>query len=259
LIKGGDLDNAVVVADRDMAAEELQHLSQLLNHPQIEVHKGYLTNTALRFNNEPARHKLLDMVGDFALVGTPFRAQIIANKPGHAANTAFAKILKAHIKKRNLLRDVPVYNPAIPPLYDADQLQKILPHRHPFLLVDKILEITENEVFAVKNVTHDEMFFNGHFPGQAVMPGVLIVEAMAQAGGVMLLSTVPDPENYVTFFVRMNDVKFRKTVVPGDTIVFRLTLTGPIRRGLCEMYCRAYVGTQLTTEGILMAQLVKRR
>ena len=258
LIKGGDLDNAIVIADKPVGQPELDRLAGLFNMPKIQVKpEGILNNLDLRFGNEPARHKLLDLIGDFALVGKQIKGRIVATRPGHAANNQMARLLRQIIKKEMVKALIPKYNPNEPPVYDIEKIKTILPHRPPFLLVDKIVDINETTVIGVKNVSMNEPFFVGHFPSQAVMPGVLIVEAMAQTGGILVLGTVPDPENYLTFFLKIDKVKFRKPVVPGDTLIFRLELVGEIRRGIATMMAQAYVGDTLTTEAELMAQIVK--
>lgn len=258
LIKGGDVDNAIVIVDRQVTQEELDRLAELFNKPKISVQpEGVLNNIQLRFQNEPARHKLLDMVGDLSLVGKPIKARIIASRPGHHANTEFAKILRKIIKKESLKPAVPEYNPDAPPILDIIQIMKVLPHRPPFLLVDKIIYRDENTIAGVKNVTMNEPFFVGHFPGEPVMPGVLIIEAMAQCGGLLALNTVTDPENYLTYFLKIDKVKFKKKVVPGDTLIFKLQLIEPIRRGIVTMWGQSFVGETLVTEAELCAQIVK--
>jgi UDP-3-O-[3-hydroxymyristoyl] N-acetylglucosamine deacetylase/3-hydroxyacyl-[acyl-carrier-protein] dehydratase len=259
LIKGGDLNNAIVIVDRKVEDDELDHLAALFNKPKVGVRKeGILNNLEMRFQNEPARHKLLDLIGDLALIGMPIKAQIMAARPGHAANVAFAKKIKALIKKQKRGSKAPVYNPNIKPLYDVIQIQKFLPHRHPFLFVDKILEKSDKHIVAVKNITFNEDFFTGHFPSEPLFPGVLQVEAMAQAGGVMILSTYPDPENYITYFMKINEVKFKDKVVPGDTLVMRLELTQPVRRGIVQMKGVGYVGDRIVIEAEMMAQIAKK-
>ncbi len=258
LIKGGDLDNAIVIVDKPVGQPELDRLAGLFNMPKIQVKpEGILNNLELRFGNEPARHKLLDLIGDFALVGKQIKGRIVATRPGHAANNQMARLLRQIIKKEMAKALIPKYNPNEPPVYNIEQIKKILPHRPPFLLIDKIISMNETTVIGVKNVSMNEPFFTGHFPAQAVMPGVLIVEAMAQTGGILVLGTVPDPENYLTFFLKIDKVKFRKPVVPGDTLIFRLELVGEIRRGIATMMAQAYVGETLTTEAELTAQIVK--
>jgi UDP-3-O-[3-hydroxymyristoyl] N-acetylglucosamine deacetylase/3-hydroxyacyl-[acyl-carrier-protein] dehydratase len=260
LIKGGDLNNAIVVVDRPVTQEELDRLVTVFKKPKVEVKKdGILNNLELRFQNEPARHKLLDMVGDLALVGMPIKGQIMAARPGHASNVAFARKIKQVMKKemRRKQDGVPHYNPNDKPIYSTKDIIRLLPHKHPFLLVDKIIDKDEKSVTAVKNVTFDEPFFNGHFPGDPIMPGVLQLEAMAQAGGVLILSTVPDPENYGTLFLKIDNAKFKDKVVPGDTLVMKMELTEPVRRGICVMRARAWVGEKLVSEAEMMAQIVK--
>lgn len=258
LIKGGDVDNAIVIVDRKVSQEELDKLAELFNKPKIQVQpEGVLNNIELRFQNEPARHKLLDMIGDLTLVGMPIKARIIASRPGHHANTEFAKLLRKIIKKESLKPAVPDYDPNQPPILDINQIMKVLPHRPPFLLVDKIISRTESMIVGIKNVTMNEPFFVGHFPGEPVMPGVLIIEAMAQCGGLLALNTVTDPENYLTYFLKIDKVKFKKKVVPGDTLIFKLQLIEPIRRGIVTMWGQAFVGESLVTEAELCAQISK--
>jgi len=263
LIKGGDLNNAIVIVDRVIKDSEMDSLAKLFNKDKIEVKKeGILNNVELRFQNEPARHKLLDVVGDLALAGVPLKAQILAARPGHAANVEFAKkIKKAYLasKKAKKENNVPVYDQNAVPLYNYQQVAEILPHRHPFLLVDKIVKLTATEVVAVKNITGDQYFFQGHFPGEPLMPGVLQIEAMAQAGGVLVLADKEDPSKWSTYFVKIENAKFKDKVVPGDTLVIRMALTGPIRRGLCMMKGEAYVGNRLVCEANMMAQIVENR
>lgn len=259
LIKGGDLNNAIVVVDKTVDKEELDYLAKLFNRPNIEVaREGILNNVQLRHQNEPARHKLLDVVGDLALIGMPIKGHVMAARPGHAANVAFAKKIKAQIKKERA-RKSGSYNINAEPVYDIKQIQKILPHRPPFLLVDKILELGKNHVVGLKNVTMNEPFFVGHFPGEPVMPGVLQIEAMAQTGGILVLSTVPDPEHYSTYFLKIENAKFKDKVVPGDTLVFRCDFTAPVRRGICQMKGTAFVGEKVVMEAELMAQIVRNR
>jgi UDP-3-O-[3-hydroxymyristoyl] N-acetylglucosamine deacetylase/3-hydroxyacyl-[acyl-carrier-protein] dehydratase len=260
LIKGGDLNNAIVVVDRTVSQDELDRLAQVFNKPSVEVRKeGILNNLDLRFQNEPARHKLLDMIGDLALAGMPIKGQIMAARPGHASNVAFAKKIKQVIKKelRRKQEGPPTYDPNAKPLYSTADIIKMLPHKHPFLLVDKIVSKDNKTIVAIKNITYDQPFFAGHFPGDPIMPGVLQLEAMAQAGGVLILSTVPDPENYGTYFLKIDNAKFKDKVVPGDTLVMKMELVEPIRRGICIMRGRAFVGDKLVSEAEMMAQIVK--
>lgn len=258
LIKGGDLDNAIVIVENPITDEEFERLANLFNKKDVKIKEGYLNNLKLRFPNEPARHKLLDMVGDLALIGRRIRGRIVAYKPGHFANTEFAKMVRKDIK-RDQSKPKYKYEPNSTPVYDINQIKNILPHRPPFLLVDKIIHIDSDSVAGIKNVTMNEPFFVGHFPQEPVMPGVLIVEAMAQCGGILALHSIPDPENYSTYFLKIDGVKFKRKVVPGDTLQFELKLAEPIRRGIVLMEAKAYVGDQLTTEAILMAQVARNK
>ena len=258
LIKGGDMDNAIVLVDSELPEEKLNHLRKVFNKPDVEVKgKGVLNNTKLRFFNEPARHKLLDIVGDLALVGKPMKIHVLAARPGHAGNVDSAKKLKALAKKQKAEKDYPKVDLNQPPLLNINDIMKILPHRQPMLLVDKIMELSLEHVVGVKNVTLNEEFFKGHFPGEPVMPGVLLIEAMAQCGGILVLKTVPDPENYLTYFMKIDGVKFKQKVIPGDTVVFSLNLLTPIRRGICHMKGVAYVNNKPVMEAEMMAQIVK--
>ncbi|MGC9375192.1 MAG: bifunctional UDP-3-O-[3-hydroxymyristoyl] N-acetylglucosamine deacetylase/3-hydroxyacyl-ACP dehydratase [Bacteroidales bacterium] len=257
LIKGGDLQNAIVIMENEVSQEELDRMADLFNKPHVKVKEGILNNVDLRFSNEPARHKLLDVLGDLSLIGQPVLGKIVASRPGHYANTQFAKIIKEAIKKELSRVAIPKYDPTKEPLYDINQIKKLLPHRYPFLLIDKITEMDEKTVIGIKNVTLNENFFMGHFPAEPIMPGVLQVEAMAQVGGILALSQVKDPENYQTLFLKIDKVKFKRKVIPGDTIIFRLELLTPIRRGLVHMFGQAFVGNELVMEGELMAQVSK--
>lgn len=257
LIKGGDLNNAIVYVDKELSDSTMQKLKKAFKKDNISVKpNGILDNLTLHWANEAARHKLLDVIGDLALVGTRIRGKVIANKPGHLVNTQFAKKLSKLIKldKRN---NVPTYDLNEAPLYDIHKIMEILPHRPPFLLIDRIIELSDSHVVGMKNVTMNEGYFIGHFPGAPVMPGVLQVEAMAQCGGVLVLSTVPDPENYLTYFMKMDNVKFKQKVLPGDTLIFKCELITPIRRGICHMQAYAYANGRLVAEAELMAQISK--
>ncbi|TAJ14832.1 bifunctional UDP-3-O-[3-hydroxymyristoyl] N-acetylglucosamine deacetylase/3-hydroxyacyl-ACP dehydratase [Marinilabiliaceae bacterium JC017] len=260
LIKGGDLDNAIIIIDKEVTQNELDHLSELFNKPKVEVQPiGILNNVDLVYPNEPARHKLLDVIGDLTLAGLPIKGKIIATRPGHNINVEFAKLLRKEIKKRAQKADVPKYDPNKEPIFDVNAIKRMLPHRPPFLLVDKIIDLQDNVVIGIKNVTMNEPFFVGHFPEEPVMPGVLQVEAMAQAGGIFVLSKVEDPENYSTYFLKIDNIKFRKKVVPGDTLIFKLELMTEIRRGVANMKGTAFVGDAIVAEGEFMAQIVKNK
>ena len=258
LIKGGDINNAIVVVDKEVTPAQIERISKVFNKRDVQIsHEGILNNLELRFPNEPARHKLLDVVGDLALVGYPFKAHIIANRPGHASNVKFAKKIKEHIKKIKNKQDVPKYDPNQIPVLNISEIEKTLPHRYPFLLVDKVLELTSEMVVAIKNVTYNEPFFQGHFPGNAVFPGVLQVEALAQAGGLLAIPRNTD-DKYDTYFLKIDNCKFKQMVVPGDTMILKMVLLQPIRRGIVEMKGTIYVGDKLVTEAVLVAKIVKR-
>ena len=257
LIKGGDLNNAIVYVDKEISEETMTSLKKAFNKESISVtENGILDNLTLHFPNEAARHKLLDIVGDLSLIGTRIQGKVIANKPGHFVNTQFAKKLSKIIKMEEK-NNIPVYDLHKEPVLDIHGIMDLLPHRPPFLLVDKILELSDSHVVGLKNVTMNEPFFVGHFPGAPVMPGVLQIEAMAQTGGILILSTVPDPENYLTYFMKIDNVKFKNKVLPGDTLIFKCDLISPIRRGICHMQAYAYANGKLVSEAELMAQIVK--
>ncbi len=258
LIKGGDLSNAIVFVERFIDEKVLNELKEKYKIPDIKFREGEMLNTeGLRFNNEPARHKLLDVIGDLALVGCPIKGHIIATKPGHKVNAAFAAKLREQLKKERTSRQMPDINLDREPLYNIDQILKILPHRYPFLLVDKIIEMSDTHVIGMKNVTINEPHFTGHFPENPVMPGVMMTEAMAQVGGILVLNTVDDPKTYTPYFIKIESVKFKRVVKPGDTLIFILHLISPIRRGICHMNGKAYVDGRLVMEGEMMAQIVK--
>jgi len=244
--------------DKPVTDEQVARISKEFHKQGVKVTEGgILNNLELRFPNEPARHKLLDVIGDLALVGFPFKAHVIANRPGHSSNIAFARKIKEHIKKFRYKQTIPVYDPTKPALYDVHAIEKRLPHRYPFLLVDKVIELTDNYVVAIKNVTYNEPFFQGHFPGNCIMPGVLQVEALAQAGGLL---TIPDdPDNdYDTYFLKIDNCKFKNKVVPGDTMILKMELSSPVRRGICEMKGTIFVGDKVVAEADMVAQIVKK-
>lgn len=259
LIKGGDLSNAIVIVDKEISDEDITRLCEKFGYENLEVQQGVLNTIKLQFDNEPARHKMLDLIGDLALCGRFFKGRVIAERSGHKANTAMAKKLMTKIAATEKDDAVPFIDWNATPLMDINKIKSLLPHRPPFLLVDRIFHVSENCVIGSKSVTMNEPFFVGHFPNQPVMPGVLIVEAMAQCGGIMVLSGVEDPENYSTFFMKIDNVKFRRMVVPGDTIVFKLITTAPTRRGVVSMKGFAFVGKNLVAEGEFMAQVAKTK
>jgi UDP-3-O-[3-hydroxymyristoyl] N-acetylglucosamine deacetylase/3-hydroxyacyl-[acyl-carrier-protein] dehydratase len=260
LIKGGDLDNAIVILEKEVDQSEIDRIAKLFNRPGISTHvAGVLNNTELRYPNEPARHKLLDIIGDIALVGHPVKGKIVATRPGHFANTRLAKIIRQEMKKAASKREIPVYDPSQSPVFTVEEIKKRLPHRYPFLLVDKIISLDESSIVGIKNVTFNESFFQGHFPEEPVMPGVLMVEALAQTGGLLVLSTVEDPEKYSTYFLKIDKLKFKQKVVPGDTIILKMELADVIRRGIVTMFGQAFVGNKLVLEGEMTAQIVKNK
>ncbi|HVG16967.1 MAG TPA: bifunctional UDP-3-O-[3-hydroxymyristoyl] N-acetylglucosamine deacetylase/3-hydroxyacyl-ACP dehydratase [Chitinophagaceae bacterium] len=258
LIKGGDINNAIVVVDKPVSDDQVQRIAKVFNKKDVKVNEGgILNNLELRFPNEPARHKLLDVIGDLALVGFAFKAHIIASRPGHSSNVAFAKKIKEHIKKYKNRQQIPAYDPSKPALFDIHAIERKLPHRYPFLLIDKVIEMTDKYVVAIKNVTYNEPFFQGHFPGNCVMPGVLQVEALAQAGGILTIPEDPD-HVYDTYFLKIDHCKFKNKVVPGDTMILKMELMNPVRRGICEMKGTIFVGDKLIAEADMVAQIVKK-
>ena len=258
LIKGGDLDNAIVIYDSPMAQAQLDSLADLMGVPHKDVSEfGYINNRPLTSDNEPARHKLLDLIGDLALIGRPLKGRVIATRPGHSINTTFAKKIRKEIKRQDV--QAPIYNPNKEPLMDNNRIRELLPHRYPFLLVDKIIEMGSSHIVGVKNVTTNEPFFQGHFPQEPVMPGVLHIEAMAQTGGMLVLSTVDDPSKYSTYFMKIDNVKFRQKVVPGDTLLFHVSFMTELRRGCAVMKGYAFVGDKIVTECEFMAQIIKNK
>ncbi len=259
LIKGGDLTNAIVIADQLVPQDRLDRLAKRMGKETVEVTKSGILNTLdLKFHNEPARHKLLDVIGDISLLGVPIRGRILATKPGHGSNVAFTKLLRKAYMEQRRLKGKPRYNPNDKPVFNTEQIQEIMPHRYPFLLIDKIIEMGENHIVGLKHLTINEGFFQGHFPGNHVMPGVLQIEAMAQTGGLLVLTQQEDPIGWDTYFLKVENAKFKNFVVPGDTVLFKMELTAPVRRGICQMRGTAYVGNKIVSEAELVAQIVKR-
>jgi UDP-3-O-[3-hydroxymyristoyl] N-acetylglucosamine deacetylase/3-hydroxyacyl-[acyl-carrier-protein] dehydratase len=258
LIKGGDLDNAIVIYDREMPDNELKGLASKLDMPYNgQLSLGYINPKPLSFENEPARHKLIDVIGDMALIGKPIKGRIIATRPGHKINNQLARVIRKDIKQNEV--QAPLYDPNLPPVMDVNRIRELLPHRYPFLLVDKIIELGGNHIVGVKNISGNEPFFQGHFPQEPVMPGVLQVEAMAQTGGLLVLNSVDEPERYSTYFLKIDQVKFRQKVVPGDTLIMRLEMISPIRRGIATMKGHVFVGEKLVSEAEFMAQIIKNK
>ena len=258
LIKGGDLDNAIVIHDKEMPKEDLDRLADLMNVPRKQVSElGYLNNKPLVYKNEPARHKLLDLLGDLSLIGRPLKGRIVATKPGHTINTTLAKKIRKELRYQNV--QAPSYDPNKEPIFGINDIRRMLPHRYPMQLVDKVIEMGKNHIVGVKNITSNEPFFQGHFPEEPVMPGVLQVEAMAQVGGLLVLSQVEDPERYSTYFMKIDNAKFRQKVVPADTLIFHLSFITPIRRGCAVMKGYAFVGEKIVSEAEFMAQIVKNK
>ena len=260
LIRGGDLDNAIVILEKEVEQAEIDRIAKLFNRPGISTHTaGILNNTELRYPNEPARHKLLDIMGDLALVGHPIKGKIVATRPGHYANTRLARIIRQEMKKTLSKLDIPLYDASQPPVFTVEEIKKRLPHRFPFLLVDKIISLDESSIVGIKNVTFNESFFQGHFPEEPVMPGVLLVEALAQTGGLLILNSVKDPEKYSTYFLKIDKLKFKSKVVPGDTVILKMELADVMRRGIVTMFGQAFVGNKLVLEGEMTAQVVKNK
>ena len=260
LIKGGDMENAVVILEREVEQEEIDRVAKMFNKPGItEHHAGVLNNTKLRFPNEPARHKLLDLIGDLSLVGQPLKGKVVATRPGHYSNTRLARLIRQQIKRQATKKEIPLLDTTKPAVMDIEKIKKLLPHRFPMLMVDRILELTENHIIGMKNTTYNEAFFQGHFVDEHVFPGVLIVETMAQVGGILVLSNVDEPDKYSTYFLKIDRMKFKHKVIPGDTIIIRCDLTEPIRRNIVIMYSQAFVGEKLVAEGEMTAQVIKNR
>ncbi|MDD2911708.1 MAG: 3-hydroxyacyl-ACP dehydratase FabZ, partial [Petrimonas sp.] len=257
LIKGGNLDNAIVIYERKLPQNELDEIADELNVPRMDANQlGYLNHRELAFPNEPARHKLLDIIGDMSLIGKPIKGRLIATRPGHKINNQLARLIRREIKNKN---QAPFYDPNVEPLMDINRVKQLLPHRYPFLMVDKVIEQTESYIVGVKNITNDEPYFVGHFPDEPVMPGVLQVEAMAQTGGLLVLSGLDEPERYSTYFLKIDNVKFRSKVVPGDTILFKVEFSSEVRRGIATMRGLAFVGDKIVSEADFTAQIIKNK
>ena len=260
LIHGGDLDNAIVILEKEVEQSEIDRIAKLFNRPGISTHTaGILNNTELRYPNEPARHKLLDIIGDIALVGNPIKGKIVATRPGHYANTRLARIIRQEMKKTLSKHNIPVYDSSQPPVFTVEEIKKRLPHRFPFLMVDKIISLDESSIVGIKNVTFNESFFQGHFPDEPIMPGVMLVEALAQTGGLLILNNVKEPEKYSTYFLKIDKLKFKHKVVPGDTVILKMELADVMRRGIATMFGQAFVGDKLVLEGEMTAQVVKNK
>jgi len=260
MIKGGSLDNAMVILEREVPQTELDRVADLIGRPRVQTQaQGILSTTRLEFSNEPARHKLLDLIGDLELIGTPLKGKIIATRPGHYSNVEFAKLVKLAIRKEKTKNIVPSYDPNAVPKYDINRIMSLLPHRPPFLFVDRIIEVTDVMILGLKNVSMNEPFFLGHFPDEPVMPGVLIVEALAQCGGILVMQTVDNPKEYSSYFLKIDNLRFKRKVVPGDTLILKMELLEPVRRGIVRMRAQAFVGNQLVTEGEMMAQVFRNK
>ena len=258
LIKGGDMDNAIVIYENEQPQENIDKLCDYLGVPRMDATKlGYLQHKPLTWENECTRHKLLDIIGDMALIGKPLKGRIIATRPGHTINNKFARLMRQEIRKHEI--QAPIYDPNQEPILDVNRIRKLLPHRYPMQLVDKVISISGTTIVGIKNVTSNEPFFQGHFPEEPVMPGVLMVEAMSQCGGLLVLNTLDDPERYSTYFLKIDDVKYRKKVVPGDTLIFKVELLAPVRHGISSMQGYIFVGDTLVAEAKFTGQIIKNK